>query len=194
MARRPSFPSNKRVSGRRSPFDKKKKKKNQQRPTFGNPSSSLSRNTQVFKPMTVDTNFHSDHREHREPEVHELAFHRNEKSIKQDTPKINEEKLTPIEKTKNKGKIIKNNGKPSIVNLPKLNITPKHAQTYYFANVYYTQPFGQLVYFAPGFSSFKICTYSNFVSPCEVSIVLPSTFTIESHLNYFDTHFDVCDA
>ena len=79
---------------------------------------------------------------------------------------------------------------PQIVQLPKLQMTPQLTKTYYFTNIYYTQPYGQLIYYTNGFVSYTVCPYVHFVSVCEKRIVLPSTFVITSHLTYYEEVFD----
>jgi len=83
---------------------------------------------------------------------------------------------------------------PQIVQLPKLQMTPQVAKTYYYTNVYYTQPYGQLIYYNTGFVSYQVCPYVHFVSVCERRIVLPATFVITPHYTYYEENFDVCDA
>jgi hypothetical protein len=107
-------------------------------------------------------------------------------------PKVDQsEKSSPAAKPKTTQKFVTDN-KPTLVNLPKLHITPQSAKTYYYANVYYTQPLGFLYYYPAGFASFQYCTYVNFVSQCETRIALPATFTIGPHLTYYDVSFETC--
>lgn len=93
----------------------------------------------------------------------------------------------------NGGNFVSNN-KKSVVNLPKLHITPTAAKTYYYNNIYYTQPYGLLVYYPPSFGTFTFCRYVNLVPQCETTISLPATFTISAHLSYFGEDFGTCDA
>lgn len=83
--------------------------------------------------------------------------------------------------------------KPPIAQLPKLQMSPSALTNYYFSNIYYSQPFGSFIYYTNGFSNFDFCRYVNGVPTCERSVVLPATFTIDSHLNYFDIDYNTCD-
>ena len=82
--------------------------------------------------------------------------------------------------------------KPQVQNLPKLQFkTPVIAKNFYYANVYYTQPFG-LLYYTSNLTT--VCTYQNFYNVCERRFVLPATFTLGPHFSYLGVSLDECAA
>ncbi len=84
--------------------------------------------------------------------------------------------------------------KPQIARLPKLHITPKKAVNFYFQNLYYTQPWGLVAYYPPGFGTFRMCTSFNYITRCETRIALPSVFSVGPHLSYFNEDFSTCSG
>jgi len=150
----------------------------------------FSRKDDKLKKLKVKHTPQKPHHELPKP-VHEERK-QSQNSETKALPKVDQsEKSSPAAKPKTTQKFVTDN-KPTLVNLPKLHITPQSAKTYYYANVYYTQPLGFLYYYPAGFASFQYCTYVNFVSQCETRIALPATFTIGPHLTYYDVSFETC--
>jgi len=63
---------------------------------------------------------------------------------------------------------------------------------YYFRYIYYSQPLGTQIFYNASMTSFRICTYVNGVSSCELKFKLPSTFSSTSHNTYYNIDFSRC--
>jgi hypothetical protein len=62
----------------------------------------------------------------------------------------------------------------------------------YFKFIYYTQPIGLELFYDETMSSYETCSYVNGISTCERYVSLPSSFSIDSHNNYYGIRFDQC--
>jgi len=58
--------------------------------------------------------------------------------------------------------------------------------------LYYSQPLGFEILCDENCSTYEVCSYIDGIPKCEEKIIIPDTFTIESHFSYFGIRFDQC--
>lgn len=134
---------------------------------------------------------------------------KKQEGIKQPINEVKkEEKKPPVKTALTKPKV--QNTKPTLIKIgsspPKKAIQPKvfipnltTIKNYtpietYLQFVYYTQPVGIEIFYNDSFDTYETCSYENGISVCEKKTVLPTSFTIDSHLQYYGISFNQCDA
>jgi len=81
---------------------------------------------------------------------------------------------------------------PKMLSLSKIQTTFALTKMFYFTNIYFTQPFGKLIYYNQRNKSLKYCSYLDSITQCESDVNIPVKIDINAHMTYYDENFDKC--